>query len=471
MDKKTFSEIKILVIGDVILDKYFIGSVDRISPEAPVPVVNIKERKRVLGGAANVANNILSLNSSVQLVGVTGNDIYQEYLQKILNEKKINAKLIETKNPTTTKIRVVGNNQQVVRLDFEDPQAIDFEIEEQVVEEVKKIIHNFDAIIISDYAKGFCTKNICQFLISNANNLNIPVIVDPKGNDWSKYNGADFVTPNVKELSDIYGKKIINNNVSIEKSGKEILKKYNFNNLLVTRSDKGMTLITNNEAKHFPTEAKEVYDVSGAGDTVVATIAVATAMNMPGIESVELANKAAGVVVSKRGIAPILAKEINSLNNKASENIFSDKNQFKEIVNNLKENQKKIVFTNGCFDVLHRGHITYLKEAKSLGDVLIVGLNTDSSVKRIKGNDRPINCEADRAEVLNSLECVDFVVLFNEDTPFELIKKVKPDLLVKAADYKKEDVIGREFAKETIILDYIEGISSTGIINKFKNNE
>ncbi len=468
MEKLSFSNVSILVIGDVILDKYFIGSVERISSEAPVPVVNIKERKRVLGGAANVANNIVGLNSNTHLIGVAGRDIYKEYLLELLNQRNIPVDLIETTYPTITKIRVIGNHQQVVRLDFEEAETINDENEKEVIKKIDKIIIKFNAIVISDYAKGLCTEKVCQFIIKKAKKYKIPVIVDPKGINWIKYNGATVVTPNVKELSDICGEKIENNNKNIELYGKEILNKFKMNNLLITRSGKGMTLISENKIIHFPTEAKEVYDVSGAGDTVAAILAVAFAMNKSCVKSVEMANKAAGIIVSKFGVVPILAKEFNSYCHQIIDSRIFRKDAIQQVINDLKEKKKKIIFTNGCFDILHRGHVTFLKKAKNLGDILIVGLNTDSSIKRLKGSDRPINNEFDRAEILISLESVDYIVFFDEDTPQNLIKKIKPDVLVKGADYKEEEIVGREFAKETILIDFVEGYSTTKLINKRK---
>jgi D-beta-D-heptose 7-phosphate kinase/D-beta-D-heptose 1-phosphate adenosyltransferase len=311
-----------------------------------------------------------------------------------------------------------------------------------------------------------CSERVCQYVIQQAKQCNIPVVVDPKGKNWHKYRGAYMVTPNVHEIGDLVGVQLANQDDIIETYGKRVLSEYELDNILITRSEKGMTLISTDTCVHIPTEAKEVYDVSGAGDTVVATVAVALATGNSNYEAVIMANKAAGVVVSKFGTAPILEDELlHVMSNEMFSKIVSWQ-YLQHITGELRARDKTLVFTNGCFDILHRGHVCYLREAKKQGDVLIVGLNSDASVQRLKGPERPFNKEIDRAEVLAGLESVDYVTFFEEDTPYNLIKMVQPDVLVKGGDYKVEDIIGREFARTTVVVDFIEGYSTTKVVNQ-----
>ena len=464
-----FSNKKVLVIGDVMLDIYYKGGVERISPEAPVPVVRVENVIYTIGGAGNVCNNIVNLNGVSYLVGFTGQDENNDILRKRLTEAKIDFHLVKSDRPTITKMRIVGDHQQIVRVDFEDkaPEYSKGEYEE-LKQNIIKLIEKSDIIVISDYKKGVCTDDVCKFIIQQSNNKNKKVIVDPKGKDWNKYQNAYFITPNLKELREISNVDILNENNEIEKYGFEILKKYNINNLLVTRSEKGMSLISNKETQHIPSIAKEVFDVSGAGDTVVATLSLALTNGFNKYEAIKLANSAAGVVVGKLGTVPITLDELE-------ETIFSNDNKkilpISKLVAKikiLKEKNYKIVFTNGCFDIIHRGHITYLNKAKQLGNILVLGLNSDNSVKRLKGNERPINNQNDRAEVLSSFHFIDYIVIFEEDTPYEILREIKPDILVKGGDYKKDEVIGREFAGETILIDFVDGYSTTSMINKMK---
>ncbi len=468
--KLNFTGASVLVVGDIILDQYYYGNVSRISPEAPVPVVKIVRSAWNLGGAGYVANNIAHLKSRCFLIGLAGNDDNRRILENLLKHEEINYEIIEALYPTTTKVRVIGERQQMIRLDFEKTPGQIPQTDEAMMDLVKvkiaKYINDANVIIISDYGKGFFTPDLCRYLINIANRDNKITIVDPKGSNWDKYKNATVITPNVKELSEAAGRLVQNIDTEVEKSGIELLNKYNFKNILVTRSDKGMSFINTSETHHIPTDAIEVFDVSGAGDTVVAALAVCVSIGMNWIESVKIANRAAGIVVSKSGTVPI---NINEL-----EDSFVEKENAKilnlELLHNklvyLRKMDKKIVFTNGCFDILHRGHINYLRKAKDLGDILIIGLNSDQSVRRLKGEKRPFNKLEDRAEILSCLEFVDFVTVFDEDTPYNLIKSVRPDILVKGGDYKAEEVVGREFASETVILPFLEGYSTTDIIRK-----
>lgn len=470
LDIRQLADKKILVIGDVMIDTYHVGKVKRISPEAPVPVVQITQTYNVLGGAANVARNLVALGCHPTVIGLVGEDANGILIKKMFADLKIENNLLRMNSPTITKTRVLGNNQQIVRIDFEQEKFVLLENEEKkIIQFIDNNIEFYDAIVISDYGKGICTYSICQEIISNSKIRNKPVVIDPKGKDWNKYIGATIVTPNLKELSDITGCDIKNEDKLIHEKATWLLSQYQLENLLITRSEQGMTL--SNYLNHIDvkTEAKEIFDVSGAGDTVVATLAAALAASFPLPESVYLSNKAAGIVVGKMGTSPIyydeLLKSVEDIN---SHNKVINKEQLNEVLFNLRAKQQKIVFTNGCFDILHRGHVFYLQEAKKRGDILIVGLNSDSSVKRLKGDTRPINTELDRAAVLEALKCIDYIVVFEEDTPYNLIKEVKPDILVKGGDYKIENVIGREFAKEIVLIDFQEGYSSSNVIHRLK---
>ncbi|MCX7821090.1 MAG: bifunctional D-glycero-beta-D-manno-heptose-7-phosphate kinase/D-glycero-beta-D-manno-heptose 1-phosphate adenylyltransferase HldE [Brevinematales bacterium] len=463
---ENFSKCKILVIGDVMLDTYLYGNVGRISPEAPVPIINIKRESFVLGGAANVANNVAKLKAKSTLIGLIGDDDNAILLKNLLKEENIDSKLFPFLSKTITKTRIVSGNQQLLRIDFEDSFSFNEIDEKKFIEVAKEEIAKNDIVLISDYAKGVCNYNVCKEIIKETKKQKKFVIIDPKKKDWERYEGATLITPNLKELSEFIGESIPNIDREVEKALKEAYSKISVDYLLVTRSEKGMTLYDGKKFYNFPTEAREVYDVSGAGDTVIATLSVAIASGMSLEEAVYTANKAAGVVVAKAGTAPIYYDELIRVFEKQKLNKLLSLDELLIVLDDLKKKGKRIVFTNGCFDILHRGHISYLFEAKRLGDVLVIGLNSDFSVKRLKGETRPINNEFDRALLLSALEMVDYIVLFNEDTPYEILSKIKPDILVKGGDYKPEQVVGREFAKETIILNFIDGYSTTSIINK-----
>ncbi|HOJ49758.1 MAG TPA: D-glycero-beta-D-manno-heptose-7-phosphate kinase [Spirochaetota bacterium] len=465
-----FSKGRILVIGDIILDKYFIGAVKRISPEAPVPVVNVKIEKETLGGAGNLCNNIYYLGGKCYLFSLIGKDKNGEIIRDKLENLKIDNFLIEDERPTITKIRVIGEHQHIVRVDIEKVEPLKEDIEKKIINKIESVLKSSDVIAISDYGKGFCTPNIVKNIIEIANRNGVPVVIDPKGYDWEKYRNSYLITPNVKEISDVLGREVENNDEDIQKAGIEIMKRFNIKKLIITRSEKGMTFFDGlKEIYHIPTEAKEVFDVSGAGDTVVAVVSLGIANKIPLVDTVMIANKAAGVVVGKIGTVPITLSELENAFYTEKNKIFYKVKELLSKVEILKREEKRIVFTNGCFDILHRGHLTYLKKAKSLGDILIVGLNSDGSVRKLKGEGRPINNQEDRALMLSSLEFVDYVIVFDDDTPYRIIKEIKPDILVKGGDYKIEEVVGREFAKETIVLPFVEGYSTTNLISRIKD--
>ncbi|MFD2442771.1 D-glycero-beta-D-manno-heptose-7-phosphate kinase [Bacillus sp. CGMCC 1.16607] len=478
--KTKIKDCHVLVIGDVMLDKYCFGDMTRISPEAPVPVVNMKEEMKTLGGAANVANNLAHLGCKVSLAGVVGDDQGKNELFDMLRFGSIDhSGMIIGNRCTTTKTRIISGNQQVLRMDNEEKMDISDSILEQFEEWfLNKMAHeHFDAIIISDYEKGFCRKELCQKVIHTANQHDIPIIIDPKGNDWSKYTNATMVTPNLKELSGIIGRKLSNTDEVIHQYGPELRKRFAFDYLLVTRSDKGMSLVGEDKIIHIPTLAKEIFDVSGAGDTVVSTIAAFIGIGAQIDDAVKISNLAARIVIGKLGTYAVrdfelldqlelFIESVENLSNKVA-----SRNELKQLVNKWRANGEKIVFTNGCFDLLHIGHATYLKDARRLGNKLIVGLNSDSSIKRLKGPSRPILNENDRAKMLSFFEFVDAVCLFDEDTPLHLLSEVRPDILVKGGDYTPEEVVGREYTDKVVIISFVEGYSTSNIIEKISYKE
>ncbi|HIZ89878.1 MAG: D-glycero-beta-D-manno-heptose-7-phosphate kinase [Mucispirillum sp.] len=464
-----FSQAKVLIAGDMMLDRYYYGTVSRISPEAPVPVVNVKSEIYTLGGAGNVVNNIKGLSAQCTIIGAAKKD---DDAGRLLNNlfTNIQAKsfFIDADMPTISKLRVIGSKQQIVRLDFEDIHVFSESVNNQIKSIFDAELVNHNIVVISDYGKGLCSPEICSHIIEQSNKQNKKVIIDPKGSNWDKYNNAYLVTPNVKELSEVCGFEIENKDDEVIKYGSIIREKYNLTYLIVTRSEKGITIIGENHIKTIPTQAMEVFDVSGAGDTVISSIAVFLGLNLNIDDAVYLANAAAGVVVGKLGTAPITLSELHyALSGFRSSKVVAY-NHIADIIKREKSFNKTIVFTNGCFDILHRGHVTYLKHAKALGDILVLGLNSDASVKRLKGPSRPVNNEQDRAVVLEALECIDYIVIFEEDTPLNLIKNVMPDILVKGGDYKAEDVVGKEYAGRVEIIDFVEGYSTTSTINKLK---
>ncbi len=459
---------RVLVIGDIMLDRYIFGSVSRISPEAPVPILKTEKERETLGGAANVAHNIAMLKAHCSLIGVAGDYQNKTTLSGMLNKLKVDTTLIDSGQHTTTKTRVIGERQQIVRIDYEDILNPSPEIYQILTKSIDKKITATDAVIISDYGKGLIFKDLCRDIIEKSNKIGKITIVDPKGADWSKYSGATIITPNVKELGEASGQSLPNTDKDITDAGKKIREKYGLKYLVVTRSEKGISIIAEKLVTHLPTQAQEVYDVSGAGDTVVATLACALGSGFSIEEAVAIANTAAGVVVSKIGTVPVTYSELLRACSGNENGAAIPLNQLLGWLNEFRAEGQKIVFTNGCFDILHRGHVDYLRKARKLGDLLVVGLNSDESTRRLKGPSRPINKQEDRAFMLAALDCVDYVVIFDEDTPYELLSQIKPDLLVKGGDYKPDQVAGREFAGEVAIIDFVNGYSTTSIVERMK---
>lgn len=477
--KNKFPNIRIAVIGDVMLDQYYSGEVEKISPEAPVPVNRIKNIASVLGGAANVAANIAGLGCHSYILGVAGDDTNFITLENIMKKNGIDGAGIIKRSgySTITKLRILGAHQQMMRLDFEEIVPITEKEENQFLSKIQELIEDgLNGIIISDYAKGVCTESLCEKIITLAKKKCVKILVDPKGSNWTKYNGADFITPNLKELCEITSQRIPNEDSKVVELIKKVDNKYNFENIVVTRAEKGMTLFnsSNKELVNSKAVTREVYDVSGAGDTVAATLLAGVLSDMDFETATYFSNVAAGIVVGKVGTIAIdanrLIKEfIVNKDNLIEDNKVVSREEISALVERWKINNEKIVFTNGCFDILHSGHVTYLRKAAQLGSHLIVGLNSDSSVKRLKGETRPINKELERALLLSGLECVDKVVIFEEDTPRELLQQIKPDILVKGGDYEINQIVGREYAKEVRLIDFEAGYSTTNIIDTIKN--
>jgi D-beta-D-heptose 7-phosphate kinase/D-beta-D-heptose 1-phosphate adenosyltransferase len=471
---KVLKEFKpnILVVGDLMIDHYLWGSCDRISPEAPVQVVDISKETTLLGGAGNVINNLITLGSNVSVCSVIGDDDNGVELINMLNSIGVNTKNIitQSKRKTSKKSRVIAVSQQVLRYDKESKEDILDSSVNTILESLSNDITAYDMVILSDYGKGVLTEPLCQGIITLANQNNVKVLVDPKGSDFAKYRGAYLLTPNKKEA-------ILATNIDIvdEKTLKKALLKLkeecSLGISLITLSEDGIATY-DDELKIFPTVAKEVFDVTGAGDTVIASIAFALSAGKNIEEIAAFANLAAGVVVGKIGSATVTLSEIEeyeaSLHKSTSDAHIKSFDEIDEIITRCKSNGKKVVFTNGCFDILHVGHVKYLQIAKSFGDILIVGLNSDESVSRLKGPTRPVNVAQDRAYLLAALEAVDFVVPFSEDTPYELIKMIKPDLLVKGGDYEGKTVVGSEFSGELKLVDFVDGKSTTKTIEKIQ---
>jgi len=463
---------KILVVGDLMIDHYLWGSCERISPEAPVQVVDIAKETTVLGGAGNVVNNLNALGAKVSVASVIGDDDNGSELINMLEAINVDTKniIVQNERKTSKKSRVIAVSQQVLRYDKESKNEIESSSVDAILNSLKDNIQDFDSVILSDYGKGVLTEELCQKIIKLCNEKAIKVLVDPKGSDFSKYRGSYLLTPNKKEA--ILATNIeINDELTLKEALLKLKIECDLDISLITLSEDGIATY-DDELKISPTVAKEVFDVTGAGDTVIASIAFALCAGKSMDEVAAFSNLAAGVVVGKIGSATVTLDEIEeyeaSLHKSTSDAHIKSFDEINTIVHRYKQNGKKVVFTNGCFDILHVGHVKYLQVAKSFGDILIVGLNSDESVSRLKGPTRPINVAEDRAYLLAALEAVDFVVPFSDDTPYELIKMIAPNTLVKGGDYKGKDVIGTEFADELKLVDFVDGKSTTKTIQKIQ---
>ena len=470
----SFAQARVLVAGDVMLDRYWHGPTGRISPEAPVPVVRVTELEDRPGGAANVALNMAALGARAELVGVTGRDEAASILEERLAAAEVGCHFQKVDGlPTITKLRVISRQQQLLRLDFEE--AFHSQDPAPFAEQVKQQLSHCGALVLSDYAKGALRD--CPGLIALAREAGVPVLVDPKGTDFEPYRGATLLTPNLSEFEAVVG--AVKDEQDLIEKGQQLIRDLDLQAMLVTRSEKGMTLLRDGMPElHLPARAREVFDVTGAGDTVISVLAVSLAAGAAMEDAVALANIAAGIVVGKLGTAVVSAPELRRAVHQEGglgRGVMTEA-QLLIAIEDARAQGEKIVFTNGCFDIIHAGHVGYLDTARRQGDRLVLAVNGDESIRRLKGPGRPINPLERRMAVLAALEAVDWVVAFDTDTPEPLLESIKPDVLVKGGDYSVDQVVGHEFVKgyggEVKVLDFIDDISTTKIVERIrKDNE
>jgi D-beta-D-heptose 7-phosphate kinase/D-beta-D-heptose 1-phosphate adenosyltransferase len=474
---------RILVVGDLMLDCYYWGEVSRISPEAPVPVVKVNGKSFSLGGAGNVAANLAGLGCPVTVVGLIGADAAAQSLKAQLAALTIeDGCLVDGNRPTTTKTRIMASKQQLVRLDEEDGRAIDARSAEALLDRIDGLLPSVKAVILSDYGKGmFDTADCIQAIIRSCRRAKIPVFIDPKGRNWERYAGASCITPNTAELEAVSAAPVKADD-DLVPVAHALRRRLSLDWLLVTRGPRGMALFGEEaQPMMIPARAREVFDVSGAGDTVIATLAACVAAGMPFDQAAAIANTAAGIVVGKLGTQPVRLQELErdlaeAWRREPASALWkvADGREAVARIFHWRQAEQRIVFTNGCFDLLHPGHVSLLHQARQLGDRLVVGLNTDASIRRLKGDQRPILPGQDRAAILSALEDVDLVVFFDEDTPLALIEELKPDILVKGADYRIEDVVGRAIVEayggQVRLVEILKGHSTTAIARKLAAN-
>lgn len=473
MNIENIRNLKSLVFGDYMVDKYIEGNVKRISPEAPVPIIEVTSKRSKLGGAGNVVDNIIALGSSARALGYIGNDENGNWIINKLEEIGVDSTYIKLSDDrqTISKTRITSKGQQFLRCDEENIEKLPFEYFEYVKENIENILLDIDFVIISDYNKGTVTEELSQLIINSAKNKKIPIIVDPKGNNYNKYIGATICTPNTNELA-IVSNKVLDSEENISTAAKQICNSINFDYLALTRSEKGISLFrkNSNHQTDFPAVPKEVIDVTGAGDTVVSIMGLLYSLNFPIEECCRIANIAASISISKSGASTVTLNElVRAISSDANYKVI-DKDIAKFIVNDLKDKEQKIVFTNGCYDLFHAGHLASLKKAKSMGNVLIVAINSDASVKRLKGDLRPIISQDRRIELICAIDCVDYVIVMEEDDPVNLIKAIKPDILVKGADWKDKFIPEKEVIEsmggKIEFIDLEQGYSTSEIIKK-----
>ncbi|PLX89881.1 MAG: bifunctional heptose 7-phosphate kinase/heptose 1-phosphate adenyltransferase [Desulfuromonas sp.] len=468
-----FKQTRILVVGDLMLDEYLWGHAARISPEAPVPVVGVSDEDLRLGGAGNVINNLLALGCMVDVASVVGDDPDGRELTRQLQALSIDVQgvVADPQRTTTRKTRIVANNQQMLRIDREKTSLLSVVTEQKLIDIFLSCDRSYQAILVSDYLKGVLTPTVLQTLISHAKQLKIPVIVDPKGADYSRYTGATLLTPNRAEAELATGRSLRRSSDLIQ-IGRALIADYQLESLVLTRSEEGMTIFTGKDETHLSTKAREVFDVTGAGDTVLAVLGAGIAAGLRLEEAAWLSNVAAGVVVGKIGTSTVSPQEIleAALPSHHEDHKIVAPDVLQDILEDVKAQKKTVVFTNGCFDLLHVGHVKYLQKAKQLGDVLVLGLNSDRSIRRLKGELRPLIEQQERAHILAALDCVDYLVIFDEDTPYELIKIVRPDILVKGGDYTAEAVVGKDVVERdggrVELITFVDGKSTTSLIEK-----
>ncbi len=473
------SRTKVLVVGDMMLDRYYWGDVRRISPEAPVPVVKVNEKTFSLGGAGNVAANLSGLGCPVAVVGLIGQDNAAQRLKELLSAFHIEDRCLDDSGrPTITKTRIMASKQQVVRLDEEDGSRIDDRTADRILGSVAGMLPAVQAVVLSDYGKGmFAALEFMQAIIQACRKSNVPVFIDPKGRDWDRYAGATCITPNTAELTLATGTPV-EAEVDLTPVAQDLRRRLALEWLLVTRGSRGMALFGEDASPVLiAARAREVFDVSGAGDTVIAVLAACAGAGMTFSDAASVANTAAGIVVGKLGTQPVRWLELEraleeDLLRRPTSTLgkVADLQEAADRLSRWRQAEQRIVFTNGCFDLLHPGHVSLLHQARQLGERLIVGLNTDASIRRLKGAQRPILPEQDRAAILSALEDVDMVIFFDEDTPLTLIEQLKPDILVKGADYRVADVVGKaiveSYGGQVRLVDILQGHSTTAIARK-----
>ena len=472
---ENLQKLKILVVGDIMLDTYMYGDVSRISPEAPVPVLSVTHETKMLGGCGNVLSNLAGLGVKTFVASAIGSDAAGEEIENLCArlEGCSSGFVVTQERPTIQKTRLVGNNQQMLRTDREEITSLSAVQEQSLLASIEAEIKQADAVILSDYGKGVLTPAVLKQVIAQANVLKIPVLIDPKGHDYSRYAGADVVTPNRKELAEACGNAFTKTDAEIEKVATGLIAQSGVKAVIATRSADGMSVIQKTGATHLKTIAREVYDVSGAGDTVIAVLATALACKLSLIEAASLANKAAGIVVGRAGTSSIT---IDDMFEAETDKAWLDCSDAKTVIEKWQAQGLKVGFTNGCFDILHAGHVTYLKQASSHCDRLILGLNHDNSVRILKGPTRPVNNENDRATVMAGLASIDLVILFGaekageDNTPGEVIGYLKPNIIFKGGDYTEDQLpeakIARSYGGDVKIMGIVEGKSTTNIINK-----
>jgi D-beta-D-heptose 7-phosphate kinase/D-beta-D-heptose 1-phosphate adenosyltransferase len=467
-----FGAARIIVIGDVMLDRYWSGQALRISPEAPVPVVKVKSVEDRIGGAGNVALNIAKLGGKVTLLGVVGDDAESKILRDLLEAEGVVCDFVVEKSlRSICKLRVMAQHQQLIRLDFEDT-PIKFDQDALKTALIRHFPQN-DVVVFSDYGKGTLA-DVSAYIIA-ARQVGVKVLVDPKGVDYQRYAQADLITPNLAELQAVVG--VCENDQQLIEKGRALLVQYQIPTLLLTRGEAGMTLIEHDQVHSLPAQAKDVFDVTGAGDTVIAVMALGVSLNMPLVEAMYLANLAGGIVVGKLGTSTVSLQELARAMHGDRDSLYGvvSEEELVKVFARAKAHDEKIIMTNGCFDLLHAGHVAYLQQAKALGDRLCVAVNSDASVKQLKGESRPINGLQERMTVLAALACVDWVVAFTEETPERLYCALLPNVLVKGGDYSPEQVAGGDCVikagGEVKILQFVDGQSTTAMINKARMTE
>ncbi|MEM1178785.1 MAG: bifunctional heptose 7-phosphate kinase/heptose 1-phosphate adenyltransferase [Acidobacteriota bacterium] len=454
---------RITVVGDAISDVYLHGKVRRLSPEAPIPVVQVEREERRPGGAANVACNLARLGARVTLLAAAARDSEGFLLRESLDEYGVETVLVDAP-ATTRKVRVLGSRQHISRLDYDTLLDEDRDRDRRLLDAVPG---DSQLVVISDYGKGLCSTALCRALIQRSRSAGSPVLVDPHRGAWDRYRGATLLTPNLEELSAATDGRLKDDDEVIEHAGEDIRRRYELDALLVTRSERGMTLLREETCEHHPTLALDVFDVSGAGDTVIAAVAAARGWGWGWSAAVDFANRAARVVVGKSGTATASLEEIEGLAGQVKER---DLDQLVREVEEWRRQGLRLVVTNGCFDLLHAGHVVLLESAKRLGDRLVVAVNDDAGVQRLKGPSRPLNNLSRRVAVLSALSSVDRVLPFSEDTPRQLLEALSPDVLVKGGDYRLDEVIGREFAKETVLVPLVEELSTTRLAEHLRES-